>query len=157
MPQDPQGEPEPTHEDQGFDLLLRFVAQRDVPCPACGYNLRQLSRAVCPECGLALKLSIGSDTPFKRAWAITLCINAMIAGIGVIFLLLMFAAGEAPSHEELILLWFYSPMLLTPAPILLLCFRKAFCKLPTSIQYTAACLSGFWLALIAVTMVLDLN
>lgn len=34
--------------------LNAHLAQSDVPCPACNYNLRGLDRAACPECGLAL-------------------------------------------------------------------------------------------------------
>ncbi|MFG0328996.1 MAG: hypothetical protein ACF8PN_03770 [Phycisphaerales bacterium] len=39
--------------------VLAFVRDRDVQCPQCGYNLRRLERAVCPECGQELELSIG--------------------------------------------------------------------------------------------------
>lgn len=31
--------------------LLEYLAERDVPCPGCGYNLRNLTGALCPECG----------------------------------------------------------------------------------------------------------
>ena len=29
----------------------RIVTAEDVPCPSCGYNLRGLREARCPECG----------------------------------------------------------------------------------------------------------
>jgi hypothetical protein len=33
-----------------------FLAERDTPCPACGYNLRGLAGTKCPECGRMLLL-----------------------------------------------------------------------------------------------------
>ncbi len=41
------------------ELLLRFVAHRDHACPQCDYNLRDLTRPICPECGEELKLTVG--------------------------------------------------------------------------------------------------
>ena len=41
------------------ELLLRFVAHRDHACPKCDYNLRNLTRPICPECGEELKLTVG--------------------------------------------------------------------------------------------------
>jgi hypothetical protein len=32
------------------ELLLTFLRNRDAACPACGYNLRNLTRPLCPEC-----------------------------------------------------------------------------------------------------------
>ncbi len=34
--------------------IRAFLAERDVPCPACGYNLRGASNRTCPECGREL-------------------------------------------------------------------------------------------------------
>ncbi len=31
--------------------LKAYLADRDVPCPGCGYNLRDSTAADCPECG----------------------------------------------------------------------------------------------------------
>jgi len=42
-------------------LLLDFVRDRDVNCPRCGYNLRNLSTPVCPECKEPLKLQVGAE------------------------------------------------------------------------------------------------
>jgi hypothetical protein len=38
-----------TDGDSG-DALRAFLAERDVACPGCGYNLRNLTKNVCPEC-----------------------------------------------------------------------------------------------------------
>ena len=40
-------------------MLLDFVRERDVECPLCGYNLRDLTRPTCPECEHPLELRVG--------------------------------------------------------------------------------------------------
>lgn len=46
-------------DDEQVDLLLRFVHERDIACPRCGYNLRNLTTPVCPECREQLSLKVG--------------------------------------------------------------------------------------------------
>jgi hypothetical protein len=48
-------ETNPSNEDA---LLKAYLAERDVPCRLCGYNLRGLQRATCPECKQALILGV---------------------------------------------------------------------------------------------------
>jgi hypothetical protein len=43
------------------DTLRRYLADHDVPCPACGYNLRGLEGEVCPECGDVVALRAYPD------------------------------------------------------------------------------------------------
>ncbi len=40
-------------------MLLDFVRGRDVECPLCGYNLRDLTKTTCPECEHPLELRVG--------------------------------------------------------------------------------------------------
>lgn len=40
-------------------FLVQYLAERDTPCPGCGYNLRGLEQDRCPECGERLELRIG--------------------------------------------------------------------------------------------------
>lgn len=61
---DPGPSNEPADE---VDRLLAFLAGRDVPCPRCGYNLRDLSRPQCPECRHDLALAVGVRQP-PLAW-----------------------------------------------------------------------------------------
>lgn len=39
-------------------LLLTYLADRDTPCPGCGYNLRGLKEDACPECSGPVALAI---------------------------------------------------------------------------------------------------
>ena len=50
------------------DLLRAFLAGRDVPCPNCDYNLRDLPGDRCPECGLELALRIQLAEPRLAAF-----------------------------------------------------------------------------------------
>lgn len=45
--------------------LREYLAERDVLCPFCGYNLRGLQDAVCPECGRFLRITL-TDTPRRK-------------------------------------------------------------------------------------------
>lgn len=46
------------HDAQGpeSERLARYLADRDLPCPKCRYNLRGTRSQSCPECGTALSL-----------------------------------------------------------------------------------------------------
>jgi hypothetical protein len=67
--------------------LLGFVKDRHVPCPRCGYDLRNLTKPQCPECGEPLALKVGMDTP-----RFGLMVLAMAPGVfsGVAAVLLAF-------------------------------------------------------------------
>ena len=41
--------------------VIVFLADRDAPCPGCGYNLRGLTAPVCPECTRPVSLQLASD------------------------------------------------------------------------------------------------
>ncbi|UCD74501.1 MAG: hypothetical protein JSV91_12025 [Phycisphaerales bacterium] len=49
-------------------LLRRFLADRDMPCPVCRYNLRGLDSERCPECGAHLDIRVGSTDLRLGAW-----------------------------------------------------------------------------------------
>lgn len=44
---------------EGERLLLEFVRDRDIECPRCEHNLRNITEARCPECGDRLRLTVG--------------------------------------------------------------------------------------------------
>ena len=70
------------------DLLAAFLAGRDVPCPRCGYNLRELSGSRCPECGEQLTLCVNLVEP--RQAALIAGVIALAAGFGLNGLLLIY-------------------------------------------------------------------
>ena len=143
--------------DTDHEMLRSFLVDRDAQCPACGYNLRMLNKPVCPECGLSLKLTVGSDTPYKRAWAITLCLNAMVAGAGLFFLLLTIVAGGPPSNDFMEYLWYFGPMAWIPVPLILFGVRKWFCRSSTTVQYIMLALSLCWLCLLGAALLLTFD
>lgn len=40
------------------ELLASYLADRDVACPGCGYNLRGCKSQQCPECAESIKLNV---------------------------------------------------------------------------------------------------
>lgn len=50
------------------DDLREYLAERDVACPGCGYNLRGLTQTNCPECGRALSVGVLKDVQLTAAW-----------------------------------------------------------------------------------------
>ncbi|MHC5004759.1 MAG: hypothetical protein ACYTJ0_16730 [Planctomycetota bacterium] len=60
------------------ELLAGFLAANDVACPACGYNLRGVVSATCPECGLALHLGVQETGALGRRWGLLLLIFAWL-------------------------------------------------------------------------------
>ncbi len=45
------------------ESLAAFLCDRDLPCPGCGYNLRCLTSAHCPECRQHLVLTVSLAEP----------------------------------------------------------------------------------------------
>ncbi|MEX0655119.1 MAG: hypothetical protein WDZ31_01850 [Phycisphaeraceae bacterium] len=71
-------------------LLQTYLADRDVPCPRCGYNLRTLAGRHCPECGEQLRIHVGLVHPKLKAMIAGLM--GLVAGAGLSGLLLIYAA-----------------------------------------------------------------
>src|SRR5262245_57156238 len=69
-------------------LLLRFVHERDVRCPRCDYNLRNLTQPVCPECREELHLSVGLRRP-TIGWLIVALSPCIFSGLATIFVTAM--------------------------------------------------------------------
>lgn len=71
-----------------MDLLITYLADRDTPCPGCGYNLRGLTGERCPECFQELQLRVGLVEPRMRLY-LTALIGAA-AGMGLNGLLVIY-------------------------------------------------------------------
>ena len=74
--QTPRAEP----DELESQLLKSLLTARDIACPVCGYNLRAIVSANCPECGAKLDLRIGSVDLKLGAWLVALL--ALAVGLG---------------------------------------------------------------------------
>lgn len=154
-------------EAAGRQLLRDYLALKDTPCPACGYNLRRLEGRNCPECGRELTLSIGVVGGLNRAW-ITALVSALFAGgTGLPFLIALligFAHGLTlseltyePEGVVFLLLMLYS-MACMGLTAWLLAMRRTFQRWSSEVQSRCAgtivvldCIASF----IAFVMIAD--
>ena len=70
-------------------LLRAYLDERDVPCPMCGYNLRNLTSTRCPECGERVELHLKLAEPKVGAWIAGLMGLSAGLGFSVLILVLM--------------------------------------------------------------------
>jgi hypothetical protein len=82
-------------------LLLDFLRDRDVPCPLCGYNLRDLSACTCPECRETLALTVGLRK-LRFGWLLVTVIPGFFSGIAaalvtVPMVVSLFFSANAPA------------------------------------------------------------
>ena len=61
-------------------FLKSYLAEQDVACPSCGYNLRGLTIRACPECNEALQLRVGLAEPKMKLWLAT--VLGLAFGVG---------------------------------------------------------------------------
>jgi hypothetical protein len=88
--------PHASGPDDASRLLLRFVHERDVDCPRCGYNLRNLTKPVCPECDEPLSLKVSVE-PIRLVWLLATLAPGFFSGIAAAILLIpIFAFGPPP-------------------------------------------------------------
>ena len=67
----------------------RFVAalrEHEASCPLCGYNLKALTRPICPECGQELMLTVGAAR-VRLGWLMTAVAPGFFSGIAAFFML----------------------------------------------------------------------
>jgi hypothetical protein len=68
------------------EMLLEFLRDHDAACPVCGYNVRALTRPVCPECRQELSLTVGA-TRLRLGWLFAAVAPGFFSGIAAIFVL----------------------------------------------------------------------
>ncbi len=148
---DPIEDKSPSDETE---LLLRFVAHRDQACPKCDYNLRNLTRPICPECGEELKLTVGRRK-FRDSLLFLALAPCIFSGICTILLngLIVFVSyrsGDSPPPW----VWGIDAFGVASgiAGVLLFVKRRAFTKLDRGAQLFWALLA--WAVPIAVFVVL---
>jgi len=74
-------------DDAADALLLQFLCDRDAQCPRCRYNVRNLTRPVCPECHERLVLRVGVQE-LRVGKLIAVIIPGAFSGICGLFLLI---------------------------------------------------------------------
>ena len=72
-------------------MLLDFLREHDAACPVCGYNVRALTRPVCPECRHDLALTVGAVRP-RLGWLLIALVPGFFSGITACFILIMIIA-----------------------------------------------------------------
>lgn len=69
-------------------LLVQYLSDRDEACPGCGYNLRGLRSAACPECAQELTLRVNLRD--ARLAGFLAGLVGLVAGAGFSGLLLVY-------------------------------------------------------------------
>jgi hypothetical protein len=90
-------------------LLGAYLAERDIPCPTCGYNLRGLKQASCPECGDRISLTI-TNFPTRSTEYFTGLVGLSVTSLLAIFLgaLELFAGAPGLSMVSLVMAVVYA-------------------------------------------------
>jgi hypothetical protein len=128
-------------------ILLAYLADRDVLCPVCRYNLRNLTSPICPECGETLALSVSKPAEWSYAWCSAVLTCASMVSIGLLLLTASLRLGAVPFPARLvpfydyILIPLHWPIFCIPLCVLLIWSRRRFLRLRTATQWTIAGLS----------------
>jgi hypothetical protein len=99
-------------------LLQDFLRERDVPCPRCGYNLRNLVGQRCPECGDELVLRVNLSEPKMGAFLTGLV--GLASGAGFSGLLALYGLIMITIHDRSMRGFFSSFMIVTAGGLLVL-------------------------------------
>jgi hypothetical protein len=129
-------------------LLATFLADRDVPCPRCGYNLRTLLGTRCTECGAELQLGVSAVEPFLRPWIAATVVTSISSGIGVLFLAIIFGSAGLPPSD-----WYWVVAIswaCIPLAAALALQRRRITRWPAWVQWSLAGLMGLVLLVLIV-------
>jgi hypothetical protein len=88
---------EPEIARSNEQMLSEFLRDRDVACPRCGYNLRNLKQSACPECGDAIRIGVLVDS-LPTGWLI-LALIPVAVGLGIAFLSLIIVVAEPEARS----------------------------------------------------------
>jgi hypothetical protein len=69
--------------------LVAWLDGRDVACPVCSYNLRDLKASTCPECSAPLVLAVASPNLNMAPWFVSVVALALGAGFDGVVSVLM--------------------------------------------------------------------
>jgi hypothetical protein len=133
-PESSNESPSPRTDDQ---ILIDWLRDRDVFCPLCNYNVRNLTSPRCPECGNKLRITIAIVDPYLKAWIALMVGVCAGAGIGILCLYAAFRGGleDAPAAIRATMI---IEILMIPEAVLVLFFRKKFQRLSRPAQWLLA-------------------
>jgi hypothetical protein len=124
-----------TTEESARLWLIEYLRDRDVPCPLCGYNLRQLDSPRCPECGRDIRLSVNLAEPYLRGWITAVAALCASAGVGIVMLIVVCQEGLPPANRHpLLCTAIYAFMASIPLAVTLVRARRAFLRLEQRLQ-----------------------
>lgn len=124
----------------GDPLLIEYLRDRDAPCPLCGYNLRSLQVATCPECRETLSLAVGFRKP-RFGWFVAAIIPGSFSGICAALLLMPLVGSLlSPSPPAPWPFWAIDVFgwLSVLAAFVLARYRYAFLRQPQGVQCASA-------------------
>ena len=78
-----------------IEMLLAFVRDRDASCPNCGYNVRDLTKPICPECQEELLLTVGART-YLISWLLATVATGIFTGISACMMAVIIAIEWPP-------------------------------------------------------------
>ena len=130
-------------------LLAEYLADRNVLCPLCGYNLRGLTSERCPECGESLRLQVGLLEPRLGAYIALLTADCLGFGASAFFVIFALALGAPPNWwaEPAALLLLAQFSVTGILLVVILASRRRFRRASTSAQRLLALV--MWGALLA--------
>ncbi len=70
--------------EESPDLLRSYLADRDAPCPNCGYNLRGVEQSSCPECGDSIALAVTNYPSRSRGYSAGLIGLSLTTALAVV-------------------------------------------------------------------------
>ena len=87
------------------NLLLNYLQDRDVPCPTCAYNLRDLQTNHCPECGHSLEVTIRVNDGSMTRWIWAFASSCLSVPLGVLYSVIMILQLLQVSGSRLSIDW----------------------------------------------------
>lgn len=111
------------------ELLREFLQDRDEPCPGCGYNLRGLQGAQCPECRQGIELGVRG--PEKSFFAYVAGILPLAIGVGLFGFAMLISRPAPMSLRWIIFALFMSSLTFF---VLLIVQTRSFLRLRAGTQ-----------------------
>lgn len=124
------------------EMLIAYLHQREVHCPVCKYDLRNLKHSECPECGRKLNLRVTAAEPSQGPFMLLIAALGISSGLGIpslIFIcfgaLQVFAEGPVGALAGFSMIYFACSI---PLMLILLANRPSFLKLEQQRQRVMA-------------------